>query len=157
MYGKVSSINLSMLYTWVILKYQCDHNYLILWLLANPYTCIYDQSKKNQGPVSQNVNFRLNTLLHEALQLYLLILFRRRNQAAAKQSEIREERLWKQHRSTQPGSGCSWLYGEKHLWKWNNMGQIQGMHLDISTGSFKSTTIIRDVRVPLYSGISAIF
>ena len=65
----MQSINLSLLYTWAILIYQWDHNYFILWLLADPYIKIYDKSKITQCLVSQNVNFRLNTLLHGALQL----------------------------------------------------------------------------------------
>ena len=66
-HGKVPSINLSMSNTKFILEYKYDHNYFFVWLLANPY--INDQSKNIKCLVSQNVNFRLNTLLHGALQL----------------------------------------------------------------------------------------
>ena len=45
---------------------ECDHHNFILWPLANPY--INDQSKNIQILFSQNVDFRLNTMLHGALQ-----------------------------------------------------------------------------------------
>ena len=50
-----------------MLKNPCDQNNFIFWLLANSY--IYDQYKNIQCLFSQNVNFRLNTLLRGALQL----------------------------------------------------------------------------------------
>ena len=58
---------ISMLNTWIKLGNQCDHDYFVVWPLANLY--INDQSKNIHCLFSQNVNFRLNTLLHGALQL----------------------------------------------------------------------------------------
>ena len=46
---------------------QCHKIYFITWPLANSY--INDQFKNMQRLFSRNVNFRLNTLLHGALQL----------------------------------------------------------------------------------------
>ena len=50
-----------------MLRNECGHNNFIPWLLANPH--INDQFKNILCLFSQNVNFRLNILLHGALQL----------------------------------------------------------------------------------------
>ena len=63
-----------MLYTYIILRNQHDHPYFILWLLANFY--MNDQCKNIQWPFSQNTDFRLNTLLHGALQLVVQFCIR---------------------------------------------------------------------------------
>ena len=52
-----------------MLRNQCDHNYIVVWPLANPY--INYQCNNIQCPLSQNVNFRLNTSLHGALRTSL--------------------------------------------------------------------------------------
>ena len=66
-YCKVSHGYRSILYSYIILQNQCDHDNIILWPLANPY--INAHLKDIHRLFSQNVNFTLNTLLHGALQL----------------------------------------------------------------------------------------
>ena len=56
-----------MLYMLTKLRKQSDFNYIVVWRLAIPY--INDQCKIIQWTFSQNVSFRLNTLLYGALQL----------------------------------------------------------------------------------------
>ena len=56
-----------MLYAYIVLRNQCDHENISHLLLANPY--INDHSKNTHCLFSQNDYFRLNTLLHGSLQL----------------------------------------------------------------------------------------
>ena len=64
MYCKVSHDYRFMLYTYIMLWNQCDHDNIIRWPLANPY--INDHLKNIHRLFSQNVNSRLNTLLHNS-------------------------------------------------------------------------------------------
>ena len=77
MYCKVSHDYISILYTKRMLHKQCNHNDFIVWPPANPY--MNDQFKNIQGLFSQNVYFRLNTLLlfieHNSRGLTLEITF----------------------------------------------------------------------------------
>ena len=73
MYCKVSHDYGSMLYTYIMLQNQCDHDNIILWPLANRY--VNDKFKNIHCLFSQYVdNFMLNTLLHGALQLILRVM-----------------------------------------------------------------------------------
>ena len=56
-----------MFYTLSMLRNQYYHDNIIVWPFANPY--INDQFQNTRCLFSQNVDFRLNTLLHGALQL----------------------------------------------------------------------------------------
>ena len=72
MYCKVSHDYRSMLNTYIMLENQCDYDNIIFWPLALFY--INDHFKNIHCLISQNVNFRINTLLHGALQMSLMFL-----------------------------------------------------------------------------------
>ena len=56
-----------MFYDWLMLQNQYGRYNIVVWPLANPV--INEQFKNIQCLFSQRVDFRLNTLLHGALQL----------------------------------------------------------------------------------------
>ena len=53
---------------------QCYHNNFIVWPLANPY--INNQYEYMLCQFTQNVDFRLNTMLHGALHMLKLLMLK---------------------------------------------------------------------------------
>ena len=70
----------------MILRNQCYHdNFIILWPLANPYI---HYRLKNIQFFSQNANFRLNTMLHGAIQLISIFGYMKINENRKKQDGL---------------------------------------------------------------------